>query len=106
MTGSSTFARTILVVTASRWPHTAFVAARLQEVGFSVAAVCPRKGALRHTSGIARLYDYSRLRAASSILSAIRDCSPVLVVPGDDEASAALHELHARCRASEDIEAG
>jgi glutathione synthase/RimK-type ligase-like ATP-grasp enzyme len=105
MTGSSTFARTILVVTASRWPHTAFVAARLHDVGFSVAAVCPRKGALRHTSGIARLYDYSRLRAAQSILAAIRDCSPALVVPGDDEALAALHELFARCRSSEDRDA-
>lgn len=104
MTGSSTIARNILVVTASRWPHTAFVAARLRDVGFSVAAMCPRKGALRHTSGIARLYDYSRLRPAQSILAAIRDCSPVLVVPGDDEAAAALYELHARCRSSEDVE--
>ncbi|HEV2548570.1 MAG TPA: ATP-grasp domain-containing protein [Stellaceae bacterium] len=105
MTGSSNNERTILVVTASRWPHTAFVAARLRDVGFSVAAVCPRKGALRRTSGIARFYDYSRLRATQSILAAIDDCSPALVVPGDDEAAAALHELHARCRQSENTEA-
>jgi ATP-grasp domain len=106
MIGSSKNARTVLMVTASRWPHTAFVAGRLQDVGFSVAAMCPRKGALRHTSGIAQLYDYSRLRATQSIRAAIRDCSPVLVVPGDDEAVAALHELYARCRSSEDMEAG
>src|ERR1700746_3166120 len=104
MTGSSTNERAILVVTASRWPHTAFVAARLRDVGFSVAAMCPRKGALRHASGIARFYDYSRLRPAQSILAAIRDCPPVLVVPGDGEAAAALYELHARCRSSEDME--
>src|SRR5262249_32260287 len=73
--------------------------------GFSVAAVCPRKGALRHTSGIARLYDYSPLRAAQSILAAIRDCSPALVVPGGDEALAALHELFARCRSGEGTDA-
>jgi ATP-grasp domain-containing protein len=106
MTGSSMNERTSLVVTTSRWPHTAFVAARLQDAGFSVAAVCPRKGALRHTSGIAQLYDYSRLRSAQSILAAIRDCSPVLVVPGDDEAAVALHELHARCRLSHNTEVG
>ena len=93
------------MVTASRWAHTAFVAARLQETGFAVAALCPRKGALRHTSGIDRFYDYSRLRRVQCALRAIRDCSPVLLVPGDDEAAGALYDLHARCRTSDGAEA-
>ena len=93
------------MVTASRWAHTAFVAARLQETGFAVAALCPRKGALRHTSGIDRFYDYSRLRRVQCALRAIRNCSPVLLVPGDDEAAGALYDLHARCRTSDGAEA-
>jgi glutathione synthase/RimK-type ligase-like ATP-grasp enzyme len=105
MVGSGTNRQTVLLVAASRWAHTAFVAARLQEVGFSVAALCPQKGALRHTSGISRFYDYSRLRGFRSILAAIRDCSPALLAPGDDEAAAALYELHAHCTASSDADA-
>jgi glutathione synthase/RimK-type ligase-like ATP-grasp enzyme len=105
MTEASANRPTALIITTARWPHTAFVAARLRESGFSVAALCPRKGALRHTSGIAQFYTYRPLFRSRRLLQAIRRCSPSLVIPGDDFAAYALHELHARCRKNADAEA-
>jgi ATP-grasp domain-containing protein len=105
MTESSANRPTALIITTARWPHTAFVAARLRESGFSVAALCPRKGALRHTSGIEQFYTYRPLFRSRCLLDAIRRCSPSLVIPGDDLAAYSLYEFHARCRKNANAEA-
>lgn len=68
----------------------------LANAGFRVEAVCPAGHPVGQTYAASRLYSYEGLAPVRSLAQAIAVSKPDLVVPGDDLATAHLHELYHR----------
>lgn len=83
----------LLLATTTWWPSLAVLASALETHGLDVVMLCPRGHAAfaaRHFA--CRVLDLQRPTA--SLLQAIEDVAPALVVPGDERAVAGLREIH------------
>lgn len=87
----------VLLVCTLDWYHVALLAVRLSRTGFAVAALCPKRHALRHTAAVVHCFRYTPRKPQRVLRDAIRSWDPVLVIPGDDAAVNLLTELHAEC---------
>lgn len=87
----------VLLTNTSWWPCAARMAMVLGKLGCSVSAVCPATGhPLLKTRAVRRLFPYSALHPASSLISAIEAVNPDIIIPCDDRAVEHLHQLYAR----------
>jgi len=86
----------VLVATTSVWFPTARLAIALQRAGFTVDAVCPPHSPISKISAVRRRYTYSGLYPTSSLMHAIENANPDLIIPGDDLAARQLHFLYRR----------
>jgi len=84
----------VLIVAGNWWPAAARLASALIAHGCAVRAVCPRGHPLRYVEGIRGVYLLRGLASRASLLGAIRDCEPGLIIPCDDGSVTQLHELH------------
>jgi hypothetical protein len=84
----------VLLTDTNRWGLSARLAVALREVGCSVSAICPFPNhPLSRTRAVDRLFRYSSLHPRTSILNAIEQACPDIVVPTCDRSAAHLHEL-------------
>ena len=89
----------LLIVTTVHWPATTRLGLVLSRSGFVLGAVAPVHHGLHKLSTLAAGFTcLPHLGLVTTIGRAIDQWSPDVVVPGDDRAVAALHELHARAR--------
>lgn len=84
----------ILAIATNEWCAVGQFLSALIQVGFDVAVVCPSGSPIRHIRNLSARYKYRPWRSRSSILSAITEWSPDLLVCNDDVAVRALHDLH------------
>lgn len=92
----------VLVISTNQWPVGARISLSLAKVGFSVAAISPASSVIRAIRGDLVHYDFYSWSASRSILRAIRDWSPVLLICSDDRAVEELHRLYFHYRYSTD----
>jgi hypothetical protein len=71
------------------------LAARLAQIGFAVAAVCPSAHVLSYSSAIEICFRYSIGGLARPLRRALSSYQPTLILPCDDPARSALSSLHA-----------
>ncbi len=84
----------ILAIATNNWCSVGQFLSALIQVGFEVAVVCPSRSPIRHIKKLSAQYKYKSWRSRTSVLSAIADWSPNLLVCNDDVAVHALHDLH------------
>jgi hypothetical protein len=84
----------ILIISSNRWPIPARIGLALAHAGFAVAAISPRRSFVAKTHAIERLYSYQIGSHSSSIIAAIENWSPDLLVCTDDPSVNALHRLY------------
>jgi hypothetical protein len=84
----------VLLVAGNWWPAAARLAAALAEHGCEIAAVCPPGHPLRYISRIGEIHNYSCLDSHRSLLRALRQVKPDLVVPCDDRSVTQLHQMY------------
>ncbi len=87
----------VLIVSTKRWPIPARVALALANAGFAVAAISPRRGFVSQTRAVYRHFHYRPGARASSIVRAIQECTPELLICTDDPSVKELHRIHAKC---------
>jgi len=87
---------TVLIATTSRWFPTARLGMALAKVGFTVDAVCPWRHPIGVATGTRRTYAFRGLSPIESLVAAITDAHPDLVLPCDDLAVSLLHRLYDR----------
>jgi glutathione synthase/RimK-type ligase-like ATP-grasp enzyme len=90
----------VMVISTNHWPRSARLPLSLGKIGFNVAAVSPRTSVTRKISGIRAHYDFHSWSASRSIVRAIEDWSPDLLVCSDDWAVDELHQLYVNNRFS------
>jgi len=86
----------VLLTGTSRWPSPARIAIGLSKAGCRVSAVCSNGHPLRYTRAVEQNFSYSSLRPLDSLMAAIREARPQLLIPCDDRGVQHAHELHAR----------
>jgi carbamoylphosphate synthase large subunit len=87
----------VLLTNTDRWPIAARLAIGLSNAGCQVFAVCPKPGhPLLKTRGIDKVFQYSGLHPLETLLAAIEQSDPDIVIPCDDRGVQHLHELHAQ----------
>lgn len=86
----------VLLVTTDRWYPTARLGMALASVGCTVDAVCPAAHPLGRTRAVRQTYSYDALSPLKSLLRAIENANPDLVIPGDDLATFHLYDLYKR----------
>lgn len=89
-----------MVIATNEWPMAARISLALAHVGFRVGTVSPRGSVIRKTKGVDAHYDFHSWSASRSIIYAIQDWSPVLLVCSDDRAVEELHQLYFHYRYS------
>jgi hypothetical protein len=85
----------ILISTTVRWPSAARLAGALVENGCTVDALFSDNRPLAASRYPARRFSYRPLAPLQSLLRAIEDSQPDLIVACDDRAASHLHRLHA-----------
>jgi hypothetical protein len=83
-----------IIISTKRWPIPARIASALANAGFSVAAISPFRSFTARTGTVRRHYSY-RVRP-SSIIRAIDDWSPDVLICADDHAVRELHRIPSR----------
>ena len=83
----------LLMAASTWWPSSARLAIALIRNGCAVSAMCPRGHPLQYISGVQHIYRIRGVRSRSSLLAAIRDAKPDLIIPCDDRIVTQLHEL-------------
>jgi hypothetical protein len=86
----------LLLLTTVRWFSDARLAHSLVQAGFSVSACRPRGHALELVDGLEVERTLSRLSPERSLVRAIREARPDVVVPGDEGALTLLRRVHRR----------
>ena len=84
----------VLVISTARWPIPARISLSLARAGFAVAAISPSGSLVRQTSAVQRQYSYRIAARRQSLIHAIADWRPDLLVCTDDRAVGDLHALH------------
>lgn len=85
----------VLLASGKRWPLAARLAMALAQHGCAVSAICPPGHPLLHVRAVRKIYPYQSLTSRASLLSAIADLQPDVIVPCDDRLVAQLHEIYA-----------
>src|ERR1700686_1006858 len=86
----------VLVISTKRWPISARIALELAKAGFLVAAISPSGSFIDRTRAVRRRYSFRIGARRSSIVRAISDWSPDLLVCADDQSVKELHRLHSQ----------
>jgi hypothetical protein len=86
----------ILLAASTWWSASARLAIALARNGCMVSALCPPGHPLRYLSNIKQLYGIRGLGSLSSLLAAIQDAKPDIIIPCDDRIVSQLHELFSR----------
>jgi hypothetical protein len=86
----------VLVISTKRWPIPVRIASALGHAGFSVATISPFRSFAGRTRAVRRRYRYRVGARTSSIVRAIEDWSPDLLVCADDQSVKELHRIHIR----------
>ena len=84
----------VMVISTNKWPMSARIPLSLSKIGFNVAVVSTRTSVMREITGIDAHYDFYSRSASRSIVRAIEDWSPDLLVCSDDRAVEELHQLY------------
>src|SRR5215831_741681 len=90
----------VMAISTNKWPMSARIPLSLAKIGFNVAAISPRTSVMREIRGIDAHYDFYSRSASRSIIRAIEDWSPDLLVCSDDRAVEELHQLYVNYRFS------
>jgi thioesterase domain-containing protein len=90
-----------MILTTTRWFSSARLAHALVEAGFLVSACWPRAHALELVRGLTSVCRLHRLWQSRSVVAAIRQAGPDIVLPGDERAVVLLRRLHARMRTAD-----
>lgn len=85
-----------MVVSTSRWPIPARISLALADAGFLVAAVSPPRSMVRETTSVTRHYRFRPSAPLRSIVRAIQDWTPNLLICTDDCAILALQAIYTR----------
>jgi hypothetical protein len=86
----------VLLTDTDRRPYAARLALVLAKAGCEVSAVCSTHGhPLLKTRVLQRAYTYSALRPLESLIRAIEETAPDIIIPCDDRGVRHLHELFA-----------
>jgi len=97
----------VLLTDTDRRSYTARLALALVDAGCDVAAICSNNGDLvRKTGIVTRIFPYGALRPVDSLIHAISESSPDVIVPCDDRGVRHLHELHASAQSAESARPG
>jgi thioesterase domain-containing protein len=83
-----------LILTTMRWFAVARLSHALIEAGFSVAACRPRGHALELVDGLTGDYRLNRLWRLRSLVAAIRQAQPDIILPDDERALVLLRRLY------------
>jgi thioesterase domain-containing protein len=92
-----------MILTTMRWFSVARLAHALIEAGFSVSACRPKAHVLDVVDGLAsdrRLTRFGRMR---SLIAAIRQCEPDIILPDDERSLALMRRLHERARTDDPV---
>jgi hypothetical protein len=92
----------ILAIATNEWCAVGQFLSALIQVGFDVAVVCPSGSPIQYIRDLSACYKYKPWRSRSSIVSAMIEWSPDLLVCNDDVAVRALHDLHRQLGAEGD----
>jgi thioesterase domain-containing protein len=87
-----------MILTTMRWFSVARLAHALNEAGFSVSACRPKTHVLDVVDGLAGDYRLTRLRRMRSLINAIQQSEPDIILPDDERSLALLRRLHERTR--------
>jgi len=90
-----------MILTTMRWFSAARLAHALAEAGFAVSACRPRAHALELVDGLTADCRLHRLWRLRSLVAAIREASPDIILPDDERALALLRRLHRRVRTAD-----
>jgi ATP-grasp domain len=88
----------VLLTDTDRRAYAARLAVELSNAGCAVSTISTYGHPILKTRAIRKTYSYSALRPLESLLSAIDDSRPDIVVPCCDRSVQHLHQLHARVR--------
>jgi Carbamoyl-phosphate synthase L chain, ATP binding domain len=83
----------ILLATTCRWYSAARLAMAFAEIGGSVEMVGPRGHPATRTKALQRRYGFRGLDPTASVLAAIQQAQPDLIIPCDDLSTIYLHRL-------------
>jgi ATP-grasp domain len=84
----------VLLAAGNWWPIAARAAISLRRYGARVAAICPPGHPLHDVSGLEEIHSYRRFAARRSLLAAIRQAQPDVIIPCDDRSVALLHQIY------------
>lgn len=84
----------LFVTTTKEQPSAGQISLALARTGFDVATVSPKESLVRKLKAIGRHYDYRLWSPVQSILQAISDWSPDLLVCADDASVGLLHAIY------------
>ena len=88
-----------LILTTVGWFSTARLTHALTEAGFAVSACRPKGHALGLVDGLTSDVCLSRTRPLRSLVTAIRQARPDIILPDDEHARSLLRRLHSRTEA-------
>ena len=87
----------ILVFATTRWQLAARIAINFADRGCRVDALVPRGHPAECVGSVREVHRFVPLAPLASLLAALEEMKPDLVVPCDDAAALLLHGLHRRC---------
>ena len=87
----------ILVFATTRWQLAARIAINFADRGCRVDALVPRGHPAECVGSVREVHRFLPLTPLASLLAALEEMKPDLVVPCDDAAALLLHALHRRC---------
>ena len=87
----------ILVFATTRWQLAARIAINFADRGCRVDALVPRGHPAECVGSVREVHRFLPLTPLASLLAALEEMKPDLVVPCDDAAALWLHALHRRC---------
>jgi len=90
-----------MILTTMRWFASARLAHALIEAGFEVSACRPRGHVLELLDGLTYQGRLNRLWRRRSLVAAIREAQPDIILPDDERALALLRQLHDSVRTTE-----
>ena len=90
-----------MILTTMRWFSVARLAHALTEVGFSVSACRPKAHLLDAVDGLTSDCHLTRVRRMRSLIAAIQQSEPDIILPDDERSLAFLRRLHERARTAD-----
>jgi thioredoxin reductase len=89
----------VLITDTNRWALSTRLAVSLSEAGCEVSAVCPIPGhPLLKTRAVKQIFPYNGLNPLKSLVAAIQEIDPDIIVPACDRGVAHLHKLYEQSR--------